>query len=222
MFDGLLRTSEIELLHHLGPAHASQLRKHQGLDLSVCASTLMQSLDQPLAASLATSVTKDIAGLFANGELGSRLILSLDAKATTGSTCLDLSPIGVCQAIVCENARYSNAAAAATASASNQTAVSLCPPHDANKPQDNSEDRLRMEEASQPWQMCGNVLAASTTTIHQLLSSIGGIESVLVLLYHLDWIGSAMPLARVGPLGSEERAFDQRMLERMPLPSFFY
>ncbi|KAJ2561203.1 hypothetical protein GGH12_004184 [Coemansia sp. RSA 1822] len=178
MFDGLLRTSEIELLHHLGPAHASQLRKQQGLDLSVCASTLMQALDQPLAASLATSISKDIAGLFANGELGS--------------------------------------------SVSNQTMVSLYTPHDANKSQNNSEDRVRMEEASQPWQMRGHVLTVSTTTIHQLLSSVGGIESVLVLLYHLDWIGSAMPLARVGPLGSDERAFDQRMLERMPLPSFFY
>ncbi|KAJ2502257.1 hypothetical protein GGH96_001192 [Coemansia sp. RSA 1972] len=151
MFDGLLRTNEIELLHHLGPAHDSQLRKQQGLDF----------------------------------------------------------PIGVL-------------AATESSSASNQTVVSLYPPHDANKPQDNPEDRARMEEASQPWQMRGNVLAASTTTIHQLLSSIGGIESVLVLLYHLDWIGLAMPPARVGPLGSEERAFDQRMLERMPLPSFFY
>ncbi|KAJ2297151.1 hypothetical protein H4R23_006625, partial [Coemansia sp. Cherry 401B] len=70
--------------------------------------------------------------------------------------------------------------------------------------------------------MRGSVLAINTTTIHQLLHCIGGAEAILVLLYHPDWIGPTVPPAREGPLGSEENIFDQRVLDRMPLPSFFY
>ncbi|KAJ2822998.1 hypothetical protein IWW50_003976, partial [Coemansia erecta] len=224
MFDGLLRTGEIELLHHLGPALTSQLRKQQVLDSAVGVSTLMQTSDQPLAASLSTSVPKDIAGLFATSELSGRLILSLDANATTDSVCLDLSPIGICQTIVRENLCYKSgtAAAATAADVAGQTVVSLCPPCDASEAQSGAEDRARMEEAAQPWQMCGDVLAVNTTTVHQLLPCVGGIEAMLVLLYHLDWVGPAVPPVSEGPLGSEERTFDLRVFERTPLPSFFY
>ncbi|KAJ2489019.1 hypothetical protein IWW47_005313, partial [Coemansia sp. RSA 2052] len=46
--------------------------------------------------------------------------------------------------------------------------------------------------------------------------------ATLVLFYNLSWVGSATPPTREGPLGSEESAFDQRSLDRAPLPSLFY
>ncbi|KAJ2396463.1 hypothetical protein GGF41_008600, partial [Coemansia sp. RSA 2531] len=87
---------------------------------------------------------------------------------------------------------------------------------------DGIEARHRLETAAQPWQIIGDVELVSTLTIHQALHLLGGIESTLVLFYNLEWVGSAMPPPREGPLGSEESAFDQRSLDRAPLPSLLY
>ncbi|KAJ2809927.1 hypothetical protein FBU31_008098, partial [Coemansia sp. 'formosensis'] len=85
-----------------------------------------------------------------------------------------------------------------------------------------AEARQRLETAAQPWQIVGDVELVSTLTIHQALHLLGGIESTLVLFYNLDWVGPAMPPAKEGPLGSDESAFDQRSLDRAPLPSLLY
>ncbi|KAJ2449986.1 hypothetical protein EV183_004577 [Coemansia sp. RSA 2336] len=169
MFDGLLRSGEIELLHHLGPRHTSQLRKQQLLDPSVRWSTLMQLPNAPLSSSLSPSITKDISELFSSGTLSSRLLLSLDANATTETSCLDLSPIGICQTVVRENMRFDEQTPSSsyTSEASNRT---------------------RMAEAAQPWQIHGDLLAINTTTIHQLLPCVGGVEAMFMFLLHLDWI----------------------------------
>ncbi|KAJ2715225.1 hypothetical protein H4R19_001315 [Coemansia spiralis] len=201
MFDGVLRTSEIELLHHLGPAHTTQLRRQQEQDAAVRTSTLAQVSEAATAVSLSTSLPRDLARLFQSSDLGNRLILCPDAKTARDAWCLDLSPIGVCQTIARENARQPQSSHGASAE---------------------TPDRGRTEDAAQPWLLCGEVQAVTATTIHQVMHCLGGVESVLVLLYHLDWAGSTTPPTAEGPLGSEENTFDQRVLQQAPLPSFFY
>ncbi|KAJ2773040.1 hypothetical protein IWQ56_001136, partial [Coemansia nantahalensis] len=194
MFDGVLRTAEIELLHHLGPAHTSQMRRQQEQDAAVRTSTLAQASEVTTAASLSASLPKDLGSLFQGGDLGSKLILCPEPWTAQDTWCLDLSPIGICQTIARENARQRGGDREAAAAAA----------------------------ATQPWQLCGEVLAVTATTIHQAMHCLGGVESVLVLLYHLDWMGPTMPSVAEGPLGSEESTFDQRLLQQAPLPSFFY
>ncbi|KAJ1868060.1 hypothetical protein LPJ78_000557 [Coemansia sp. RSA 989] len=169
MFDGLLRGGEIELLHHLGPRHTSQLRKQQLLDPSVRWSTLMQLPNAPLPTSLSPSVIKDISELFSNGTLSSRLLLSLDANATTETSCLDLSPIGICQTIVRENMRFDEQMPSSSVTSE-------------------GSNRARVAEAAQPWQIHGDLLAINSATIHQLLPCVGGVETMFLFLLHLDWI----------------------------------
>ncbi|KAJ1949215.1 hypothetical protein FBU59_001241, partial [Linderina macrospora] len=84
-----------------------------------------------------------------------------------------------------------------------------------------NDGRVRLSEAAQAWKMHGDVLAVTTTTIHQALHALGGLEPTLMLLHHLSWIGPAVPPAREGPLGTDESAFDQRSQDHTPLPSFF-
>ncbi|KAJ2079660.1 hypothetical protein H4R24_003630 [Coemansia sp. RSA 988] len=219
MFDGVLRTSEIELLHHLGPAHATQLRRSQAAAPGPHEATLLQTSGTLVAASRSTSLRKDITGLFVNGELEGRLILALDSSASDGRTCDDLSAIGICQSIARSNARNSHAPA--TEAAGGPGVVSRATSKGAGQLLTSPADKVRMEEASRPWLFCGSVLAIEAVTIHRLLHSLGGVESVLVFLQHLDWLGAATRPA-MGPLGSDEGIFDQRVLECMPLPSFFY
>ncbi|KAJ2160579.1 hypothetical protein GGF46_002175, partial [Coemansia sp. RSA 552] len=220
MFDGLLRTSEIELLHCLGPALSSQLHKQQASDPTVASSALSQTSDQSLPASFSPSLPRDVARLFLSGELGSRLILCLDADTASESSCMDLSPIGICQSIVRENLRYGSSPHDGDSSRSE--IIPLCPQRGDADGSAGPEDRVRAERASRRWQICGTVLAMHTRRIHQLMGCLGGIESIFILVYRLDWIGPAVPAVKEGPLGSEESIFDQRVLERLPLPSFFY
>ncbi|KAJ2788452.1 hypothetical protein H4R20_007377, partial [Coemansia guatemalensis] len=219
MFDGVLRTSDIELLHHLGPAHASQLRRSQAAAPGVHEATLLQTSCAHVAASQSTSLRKDITALFANGELEGRLILALDASASDSRTCDDLSAIGICQSIARNNARNSHAPTAEDAGGPG--VVSRATSKGAWQLLASPADRVRMEEASQSWLFCGPALAIDAVTVHRLLHTLGGVESVLVLVQHLDWLGAATHPA-MGPLGSDENVFDQRVLECMPLPSFFY
>ncbi|KAJ2847470.1 hypothetical protein IWW36_003842, partial [Coemansia brasiliensis] len=175
MFDGLLRAGEVELLHHLGPRHSSQLRKQQVLEPNVHWSTLMQLPNTPLSSSLSPSVLKDISELFSSGNLSSRLLLSLDANAVTETSCLDLSPIGICQAVVCENLQFEEHAPASSTLKE-------------------GSNRARMAESAQPWQIRGDLLAINAVTVHQLLPCVGGVETMFLFLLHLSWIGSSAPL----------------------------
>ncbi|KAJ1735128.1 hypothetical protein LPJ61_000722 [Coemansia biformis] len=220
MFDGVLRTAEIELLHHLGPAHASQLRRQQELDPAVRASTLAQVPGVPTAASLSASLPKDLAGLFQGGDLGARLTLCPDARTAWGACCLDLGPSGVCQTIVRENARLGGAGSTKVAATQGDAAAGQS--KGAKETPVEPLSQAPMKDAARPWQLCGGVLAVTSTTIHQLMHCLGGIEWVFVLLYHLDWVGPATPPAAEGPLGSDGSAFDQQLLRHAPLPSLFY
>ncbi|KAJ2784172.1 hypothetical protein H4R18_001299 [Coemansia javaensis] len=220
MFDGVLSTSEIELLHHLGPTHTSQLRRRQAQDPAVRASTLLQVSAGPLAASLATSLPRDLVALFQSSGLDARLLLCPDPSAVHGASCLDLSPIGICQTIARENARCSEVGPPRTTAALGTGADSRRP-RDAPAVETPGHARM-LDEAAQPWRLYGDALAVTPVTIHQLLHCLGGVESLFVFLYRLDWIGPATPPAVEGPLGSEERAFDQRLLRHAPLPSFLY
>ncbi|KAJ1948707.1 hypothetical protein EC988_005067, partial [Linderina pennispora] len=217
MFDGLLKTSELELLHHLGPMSTVQFRKPQAADPEIEASTLRQTPSEHPAASRGSSLRDDLSGLFQNSDLGSRLTLSLSGAATNGDVCHDTSPIGVCQAIVRENLHYSSSISALQG----QSVVSLTRANAPKAAWETNDGRTRLEEAAQAWKMHGDVLAVTTTTIHQALHALGGLEPTLMLLHHLSWIGPAVPLAKEGPLGTDERAFDQRTMEHTPLPSFF-
>ncbi|KAJ2442809.1 hypothetical protein GGF42_006836, partial [Coemansia sp. RSA 2424] len=220
MFDGPLRASEVEMLHHLGPMLATQVRKSQASDPALLAALLSQAHGSPAPVSLSESVVEDVAGALRSGDLSSRLIVCLDPSATRGSVCLDLSPIGICQNIVRENLRYGKEMPAAAAQSSG--VISLGPPGEPTGTCDGAEARQRLETAAQPWLVVGDVEPVSTLTIHQALHLLGGIEATLVLFYNLSWVGSATPPTREGPLGSEESAFDQRSLDRAPLPSLFY
>ncbi|KAJ2416874.1 hypothetical protein GGI10_000651 [Coemansia sp. RSA 2530] len=220
MFDGALRVGEVEVLHYLGPMLATQFRKSQASDPALSATSLCQAHGAPLPVSYSASVVEDVANVFRNGDLASRLIACLDPSARRGAACLDLSPIGICQSIVRENLSYSKDMSAAATQSSG--AISLVPPSEPASTWDGAEARQRLETAAQPWQIIGDIELVSTTTIHQALHLLGGIESTLVLFYNLDWVGSALPPAREGPLGSEESAFDQRSLDRAPLPSLLY
>ncbi|KAJ1906483.1 hypothetical protein LPJ71_004282, partial [Coemansia sp. S17] len=220
MFDGALRAGEVEVLHHLGPMLATQFRKSQASDPALSTTSLSQAHGVPAAASYSASIVEDVAGVFRNGDLSSRLILCLDPSARRGDACLDLSPIGICQSIVRENLRYSKEMPGVAAKSSG--AISLGPPNEPMDTWDGIEARHRLETTAQPWQIIGDVELVSTLTIHQALHLLGGIESTLVLFYNLEWVGSAMPPPREGPLGSEESAFDQRSLDRAPLPSLLY
>ncbi|KAJ2864991.1 hypothetical protein GGH94_002533 [Coemansia aciculifera] len=220
MFDGALRAGEVEVLHHLGPMLAIQFRKSQSSDPALSTTPLSQAHGAPAAASHSESIVEDVAGVFRNGDLSSRLILCLDPSARRGDACLDLSPIGICQSIVRENLRYSKEMPVVAAQSSG--AISLGPPNEPMGTWDGVETRHRLETAAEPWQIIGDVELVSTLTIHHALHLLGGIEATLVLFYNLDWVGSAMPPAKEGPLGSEESAFDQRNLDRAPLPSLLY
>ncbi|KAJ2889991.1 hypothetical protein GGI21_006347, partial [Coemansia aciculifera] len=219
MFDGPLRASDVELLHHIGPMLATQFRKSQASDPTFLSAIFTQTRRPPASASLAETVVEDVAGVLRNGDLSSRLILCLDPSAIRGSVCLDLSPIGICQSIVRENLRYSKDMPVAAAQSTG--VISLGPSTESDE-FDGAEAKQRLEVAAQPWQAIGDVEPVSTLTIHQSLYLLGGIEATLVLFYNLGWVGSATPPVREGPLGSEESTFDQRSLDRAPLPSLFY
>ncbi|KAJ1946338.1 hypothetical protein GGF37_001230, partial [Kickxella alabastrina] len=220
MFDGPLKSTEVELLHHLGPAHSSQLRKSQAFDPSVSIAALNQTCAKPAAASLSDTLGEDLATMFRTGDLSSRLIACLIPDATDRSICLDLSPIGISQSIVRKNITGSSTASLAANVAAG--AIPLGQASQVPSTWENAEARARLVEAAEPWQMHGDVLSVTATGVHRALHSLGGLEVTLVLLYHLDWIGSASPPAKEGPLGSEESAFDQRTLDCAPLPSYFY
>ncbi|KAJ2726135.1 hypothetical protein GGI07_000774 [Coemansia sp. Benny D115] len=218
MFDGPLRINEIEILHHLGPAHSSQLRKSQIYDPSISEAALHQVPGKAATASLSDSLGDDISGLFRSGDLSSRMIVCLDASYTDRNSCLDLSPIGICQAIVRENISDNNGAALGAASG----AIPLGIVNQEQGTSENSKSKARLKEASQPWSILGDVLPVTATTIHRAIFALGGLEVSLVLLQNLGWIGPASPPTKEGPLGSEESAFDQRTLDFAPLPSYFY
>ncbi|KAJ2824674.1 hypothetical protein GGI24_003350, partial [Coemansia furcata] len=194
MFDGALRASEIEVLHHLGPMLATQFRKSQASDPTLFTSSLNQTHGGPAAASYSESIAEDVAGVFRNGDLSSRLIVCLEPSARRGAACLDLSPIGICQNIVRENLRYGKEMP--VLAAQNSGAISLGLPNEHMGTWGGAEARQRLETAAQPWQIVGDVELVSTLTIHQALHLLGGIESTLVLFYNLDWVGPAMPPAR--------------------------
>ncbi|KAJ2490685.1 hypothetical protein IWW37_002972 [Coemansia sp. RSA 2050] len=220
MFDGALRAGEVEVLHYLGPMLATQFRKSQASDPALSITPLCQAHGAPIPVSYSTGVVEDVGNGFRNGDLASRLIACLDPSARRGTTCLDLSPIGICQSIVRENLCYSKDMSAAAAQSSG--AIPLAPPNGPVDTWNDAEAKRRLETAAQPWQIIGDIELVSTITIHQALHLLGGIEATLVLFYNLDWVGSALPPAKEGPLGSEESTFDQRSLDRAPLPSLLY
>ncbi|KAJ2896163.1 hypothetical protein IWW38_002100, partial [Coemansia aciculifera] len=62
MFDGPLRASDVELLHHIGPMLATQFRKSQASDPTFLSAIFTQTRRPPASASLAETVVEDVAG----------------------------------------------------------------------------------------------------------------------------------------------------------------
>ncbi|KAJ2568751.1 hypothetical protein IW140_003634 [Coemansia sp. RSA 1813] len=224
VFDGPLRTSEIEALHYLGPANSSQFWQSQASDPDMTVSLLNQIIGgaPPKSNGSGKNIVRDVADLFKNGDIDSRLILSIGANATHGRVCIDLCPIGICQAIARANMQRTSGDRSSSNIDPTLEVISLEQPNAPKGTWDTAETKARLEDASRPWLMLGDVLPVNTMTIHQSVHLLGGIETALIFLYHLDWIGPALPLAKEGPLGSEERAFDQTSLDCAPLPTFFY
>ncbi|KAJ1906949.1 hypothetical protein LPJ81_001058, partial [Coemansia sp. IMI 209127] len=227
MFDGSLRADEITALHYLGPANTSQFRQSQGSDPDISVSPLNQVIRGSSSSSSNSndsggSVAGDASALFKGGDTSGRLILFIGANAIRGKVCIDLCPIGVCQAIVRANMLRASDGGTSRDADPGVEVISLEQPNDPKGTWDTEETKARLEDASRPWSMQGDVLPVSTVTIHQSMHLLGGIEAALLFLYHLDWIGPAVPLAKEGPLGSDERAFDQTSLDGAPLPTFFF
>ncbi|KAJ2625433.1 hypothetical protein GGI25_000528 [Coemansia spiralis] len=221
MFDGCLKLSEIEALHYLGPKNTSQLRQSQMADPDISLASLRHiPMKGPPEASTG-NIISEVAGIFKSADLSGRLILCISANATYNKTCMDLSPIGICQAIVRANMQYSKSLPSSSGS-SEHDVILLGQPNASKGAWDMTETKAHLKESVQPWVMVGDVLPINSLTIHQAMHLLGGIEAALVFLYHLEWIGPPVPPAKEGPLGSEESTFDQRSLDSAPLPAFFY
>ncbi|KAJ1998366.1 hypothetical protein GGI04_005032, partial [Coemansia thaxteri] len=162
-----------------------------------------------------------MADAFRSNDLASRMTVCLDPSACRGAVCLDLSPIGICQSIVRENL-YHSARMLTAAESSDGGVVSLRPPSAPIVACDTVDAKARLDAAAQPWRIVGDIESVNSLTIHRAMYLLGGIECTMVLFYHLDWVGSALPPAKKGPLGSDESVFDPRSLDCAPLPSLLY
>lgn len=222
MFDGALKTSEVELIHHLGPSCMTQFRKYQVSDSSIALSALTQIHSEVMSESTLKGLDGEITKLFSSGDLANRLIVCIDAATATqnGQVCLDQSPIGICQRIAHENIQYSQEMPQLIDNNSNTISLGPMLPNGRDKAAENQTLDTRLLKATQAWELVGEVGIIRRTTIHQALRHVGGIESLLILLYHLEWIGPANPPVREGPLGSEESTFDNNAMDNTPLPRF--